>query len=90
MTQRVEAHRRYADTKAFRLDAREMKSDGWSVEEAHFVPSRRGIFGGIVAGTLRRPRAVEVYYLRSGLAAAMTNPISAAREGGRILPFGKA
>lgn len=66
MTQRVEAHRRYADTKAFRLDAREMKSDGWSVEEAHFVPSRRGIFGGIVAGTLRRPRAVEVYYLRSG------------------------
>ena len=66
MIQEVEAHRRYADTKAFRLDAREMKSDGWSVEEAHFVPSRRGILGDIAAGTLGRRRAVEVHYFRSG------------------------
>jgi hypothetical protein len=65
MTQRVEAHRRYADTKAFRSDAREMKSDGWSVENAHFVPTRHGILGDIVAGTLWRRRAVEVRYLFS-------------------------
>jgi hypothetical protein len=66
MTQRAEAHRRYADARAFRSDAREMKSDGWSVEEAHFVRSRRGILGDIVAGTPWRRRAVEVHYLRSG------------------------
>lgn len=66
MTQRVETYRRYADTKAFRLNARQMKSDGWSIEEAHFVQSRRGILGNIVTGTPWRRRAVEVHYLRSG------------------------
>jgi hypothetical protein len=61
MTQRTEIYRRYADTKAFRLNARQMKSDGWSVEEVRFVPSR-GIIGHIVARTLWPRRAVEVHW----------------------------
>jgi hypothetical protein len=66
MTERAEAHRLYPDTRAFRSDARDMKSDGWSVEEAHFVRSPRGLLGDIVAGTAWRRRPVEVHYLRSG------------------------
>ncbi|HEY5477907.1 MAG TPA: hypothetical protein VIK11_14485 [Tepidiformaceae bacterium] len=66
MTDRIETHSHYADTKAFRLHAREMKADGWSVAEAHFVRGRRGILGDLAAGIVWRRRTVEVLYLRSG------------------------